>query len=290
MMWPFESFISLFTRRATGVNRVTSPIKFLICGFATIIAAFLVSSSFFWGSFMMLGGALNTFAFCRGIPGSDIPGGGMFGGIPGGRSILGGGIPGGPGGSLGGGARMFGGMPGGRIGGMPGGRPRGGPGGNMRGRTPMGPPRIVGGRNIIGGRPGGGPGGRPGGIPGGGPGGTTMDDNPDASLWPSSVLSFSSFSSSDDVSASSSFLSSSDDEEDDESSSLIRHNIYLRFSSTTQNNLNQKTSLNLSVTAIIQIALSIFLEAARLPVQILDRYPFNNNHKHLCNLYHSSHI
>ena len=66
-------------------------------------------------------------------------------------------VPGGPGGSRGGGPRRLGGRPGGGPGGIPGGRPGGGPGGNIRGGAPGGPPRSGGGRIIIGGKPGGGP-------------------------------------------------------------------------------------------------------------------------------------
>ena len=92
---PLESLTIRLTRSAVGIKRVTSPIGFLICGLASMVAVLFFSSADFCGGFMMLGGALSTLEFTGGImPGGGIPGGGMLGGAPGGLIILGGGIPG----------------------------------------------------------------------------------------------------------------------------------------------------------------------------------------------------
>lgn len=92
---PLASLGSLLIFNATGVNRVTSPTTFLICGLASIVAVFFFSSSEeICGGFIILGWALITLGFCGAwVPGGTILRGGMPGGAPGGRSILGGGTP-----------------------------------------------------------------------------------------------------------------------------------------------------------------------------------------------------
>ena len=96
IIWPLASFRSRLTLSAVGVKRVTSPMMFLICALASMVAPepflrFLSSSGTFNGGFMMLGGALSTFGFCGG---GTMLGGGMLSDAPGRRNIRGGGIPG----------------------------------------------------------------------------------------------------------------------------------------------------------------------------------------------------
>lgn len=98
---PFASFISRFTRRAVGINLVTSPMTWRICGLASIVAELdsrrLTSSppagAALCGGFMMLGGALRTPGLAPAADGACSVGGGTLGGKPGGRTSRGGGTP-----------------------------------------------------------------------------------------------------------------------------------------------------------------------------------------------------
>ncbi len=93
---PLASFWIRLTLRAVGMNLVTSPITFLICGLASMVAPpfFSLAPPAFCGGFMILGGALSTLGFDGGPPiGGGTPGGGIPGGAPGGRISLGGGMP-----------------------------------------------------------------------------------------------------------------------------------------------------------------------------------------------------
>jgi len=98
---PFASFISRFTRRVVGINRVTSPMTCRICGLASIVAELVSRRSTssppagvaLCGGFMMLGGALSTPGLAPAADGACSAGGGMPGGKPGGRTSRGGGTP-----------------------------------------------------------------------------------------------------------------------------------------------------------------------------------------------------
>ena len=91
MILPFESFISRLTLRAVGKNLVTSPFHVFIFGFASIVAVFFFSLAPLLVSFMILGGADNTFGLDTECGGT--PGGATAGGTPGGRTNRGGGAP-----------------------------------------------------------------------------------------------------------------------------------------------------------------------------------------------------
>jgi len=102
MTCPFASFISRLTRRAVGMNRVTSPMTCRICGLASMVAELasllrVASSSpaaVLCGGFIMLGGALSMPGLTALAPaGACRAGGGTPGGIPGGRTSRGGGTP-----------------------------------------------------------------------------------------------------------------------------------------------------------------------------------------------------
>ena len=62
-MRPLASFCTRLTLSAVGMKRVTSPMTFLICGLASMVAPRFFSPPNpappdFWGGFIMLGGAL----------------------------------------------------------------------------------------------------------------------------------------------------------------------------------------------------------------------------------------
>lgn len=106
---PFLCLSSRFTRRVVGINLITSALKFLICGFASMVADLWVSSSLatIFGLCIKLGGALSTVILeaevvgvvdALVVPGGitlevDDTAGNRGGGAVGGRISLGGGIP-----------------------------------------------------------------------------------------------------------------------------------------------------------------------------------------------------